>query len=82
MQEQLAGLTARVRAFQCSGEGKRALLEELGTYVYAYPRRKYPQLEEGCGGRVLPVLPRQAGEADYPVLRPRANRSSGTSTRC
>ena len=50
MQEQLAGLTARVRAFQCSGEGKRALLEELGTYVYAYPRRKYPHLEEDVAG--------------------------------
>ncbi len=50
MQEQLAGWTARVRAYQDSGAGKRDLLEDLGKYVYAYPRRKYPYLEEDTAG--------------------------------
>ena len=35
---------------QRTGEGRRALLEELATYTYRYPRRKLPTLDEDAPG--------------------------------
>ena len=49
-QEYHPGWSERVLAFQRTGEGRRALMEELGTYAYRYPRRKMPGLDEDAGG--------------------------------
>ena len=35
---------------QRTGEGRRALLDELATYTYRYPRRKLPTLDEDAPG--------------------------------
>ena len=50
MQEYHPGWSERVLAFQRTGEGRQALLDELGTYAYRYPRRKLPGLDEDAGG--------------------------------
>ena len=36
--------------FQRTGKGRRALLDELATYAYRYPRRKLPTLDEDAAG--------------------------------
>ena len=36
--------------YQRTGEGRRALLDELATYTYRYPRRKLPTLDEDAPG--------------------------------
>lgn len=50
MQEYHPGWSERVLAFQRTGEGRTALMEELGTYTYRYPRRKLPGLDEDSSG--------------------------------
>ena len=50
MQEHHTGWTERVRVAQRYGTGRRALLEELATYAYHYPRRKIPTLDEDAAG--------------------------------
>ena len=37
-------------AYQRTGKGRRALLDELATYTYRYPRRKLPTLDEDAPG--------------------------------
>ena len=44
------GWSERVLACQRTGEGRRALLDELATYTYRYPRRKLPTLDEDAPG--------------------------------
>ncbi len=43
-------LTDRVLAHQRTGSCAAALLREISIYVYQYPRRKYPSLDEDAGG--------------------------------
>ena len=50
MQEAQADWDARVRAVQQTGSGKQALLQELATYAYYYPRRRIPHLDEDTSG--------------------------------
>ena len=50
MQEYHPGWSERVLTFQRTGKGRRALLDELGTYAYRYPRRKLPTLDEDAAG--------------------------------
>jgi len=45
-----ASLTNRVLAFQRDGRGAAAIRRELSLYVYRYPLRKYPTLEEDAAG--------------------------------
>ena len=40
----------RVSAAQCSGDARRALMDELATYAYQYPLRKLPSLDEDVSG--------------------------------
>ena len=44
------GWSERVLTCQRTGEGRRALLDELATYTYRYPRRKLPTLDEDVPG--------------------------------
>ncbi len=44
------GWSERVLTCQRTGEGRRALLDELATYTYRYPRRKLPTLDEDAPG--------------------------------
>ena len=50
MQKHHPGWSERVLHYQRTGEGRRALLDELGTYTYRYPRRKMPTLDEDVPG--------------------------------
>ena len=50
MQEHQPGWSERVLTYQSTGEGRRALLDELATYTYRYPRRKLPTLDEDAPG--------------------------------
>ena len=50
MQKHQPGWSERVLAYQRTGEGRRALLDELATYTYRYPRRKLPTLDEDAPG--------------------------------
>jgi hypothetical protein len=49
-QEHHPGWSERVLTFQRTGAGRRALLDELATYTYHYPRRKLPTLDEDAPG--------------------------------
>lgn len=49
-QEYHSDWNERVLAFQRTGEGRRALLEELAVYAYRYPRRKLRTLDEDAAG--------------------------------
>ena len=50
MRKHHPGWSERVLAYQRTGEGRRALLDELATYTYRYPRRKLPTLDEDAPG--------------------------------
>ena len=50
MREYHPGWSERVLTFQRTGQGHRALLDELATYTYHYPRRKLPTLDEDAAG--------------------------------
>lgn len=50
MQQHHPGWSERVLTFQRTGEGRRALLDELATYTYHYPRRRLPTLDEDAPG--------------------------------
>ena len=50
MQKDHADWSARVCAAQQTGTGKQALLQELATYTYHYPRRRIPHLDEDTSG--------------------------------
>ena len=50
MQQRNPGWSERVLTFQRTGAGRRALLDELATYAYHYPRRKLPTLDEDAPG--------------------------------
>ena len=50
MRKHQPGWSERVLAYQRTGEGRRALLDELATYAYRYPRRKLPTLDEDAPG--------------------------------
>ena len=50
MRKNQPGWSERVLTYQRTGEGRRALLDELATYTYRYPRRKLPTLDEDAPG--------------------------------
>ena len=50
MQKHQPGWSERVLTYQRTGKGRRALLDELATYAYRYPRRKLPTLDEDAPG--------------------------------
>jgi len=50
MQQHHSGWSERVLTAQRTGEGRRALLDELATYTYHYPLRKLPTLDEDAPG--------------------------------
>lgn len=50
MQEDNADWSVRVCAVQQTGTGKQALLRDLATYAYHYPRRRLPHLDEDTSG--------------------------------
>ncbi len=50
MQENSTDWSVRVCAVQQTGSGKQALLRDLATYAYHYPRRRLPHLDEDTSG--------------------------------